>query len=249
MLLIYRQRNAPLVEKLASEAASTGLRVLLWGLDGACPSLAGWTVGDGPGARNVLLSRLFDLAAPNPNEYVLIADDDIEFAVGGLAQFVALAHHAGFMLAQPTHTLDSHYSFRFTCGRPHLLARSTLFVEIGPMVLVHPAFRGRVFPLHAHLGMGWAEAVYWHKARAPGERFGMIDAVRVRHLSPVGLDYDTMLEQGQLDQTLEEEGVPDLLQMLRTVDRWFRWRAHTPWVTPTPRPVHLPGTGQMGLSR
>ncbi len=248
MLLVYRRRNAHLVKQLATEAASIGMRVLLWGLDGTCPSLANWTVGDGPGARNVLLSRLFNLAAPDSNEYVLIADDDIEFAVGGLARFLVLAHQAGFMLAQPTHMLDSHYSFRFTCGQPHLLARSTLFVEIGPMVLVHPAFRGRVFPLHAHLEMGWAEAVYWHKARARDERFGMIDAIRIRHLSPVGLDYDKMLEQRQLDQTLDEEGVPTIHHMLCTVDRWFRWQAHAPWVTSTSRPTHLPGTRKMELS-
>ncbi len=229
MLLIYRQRHVHLVRYLVSEAESLGIRIFLWALGNIDPFLEPWTVGCGPGTRSVLLNDLLSIGSPSAEDFVLICDDDVRFVVGGLANFIGIARAGNFMLAQPTHTHDSFYTFHFTCGHPLMLARSTLFVEIGPMVLVHPEFRNRVFPMDKDLGMGWAEAIHWHKRIKPHERFGMIDGVQIQHVSPVGVDYETITEQGFLDVTLQREGLRDVQQMFGIVDRWYRWQAVPPW--------------------
>ena len=223
MILIYRLRNAGYVEQLVRQAQCANTRVLLWGLDGVAPSLAQLTVGAGPGTRSHLLTKLVEQARLAPSDYLLVCDDDAVFAVGGLRDFLQIAVKAQFMVSQPAHTLDSHYNFAFTCGRPHLIARTTHFVEIGPVVLIHPAFRTRVFPMRDDLGMGWGAEVEWHSALSAGEFFGIVDAVLIRHCSPAGVDYNTEVEARRLAQFLLAAGYKTSEDMCKTIGRWYRW--------------------------
>jgi hypothetical protein len=223
MSLIYRNRNLRLVENLVTEAQNLNARLLLWGLDGIAPSLADYTIGSGPGLRGALHTRLIQEGRVASDDYIIMCDDDVEFSVGGLRDFVQIAVEAGFMVSQPAHLRSSHYTFSFTCGRPHLTARATNFVEIGPIVLIHSAFRDRVFPMSDDLGMGWGTETLWYLARRPGERFGIVDAVRIRHCNPMGLDYDTGPERDRLNRILEEAGFQSIHEMCTTTGRWYRW--------------------------
>ena len=224
MTLIYRGRNSGIVEKLVEQANAAKIRVLLWALDDVTDSLAPYTFGQGRGSRSVLQTRLVQACGLGDDEYLVMSDDDVGFVVGGFSQFLKITVEAGFMVSQPAHIRDSHYNFAFTCGQACLTARSTHFVEIGPMVAIHPAFRDRVFPMRAELGMGWGAEVEWHSALRPGEHFGIIDAVRMRHCNPAGVDYDTAIERARLEQILTAAGFHQSEDMCKIIEPWFRWR-------------------------
>ncbi len=222
--LVYRSRNTGFAEVLVRQARAAGLRVYLWGLDGVAAPLAADTIGHGPGLRSVLHTRLVEAAGLADSDYLVVCDDDVEFAVGGFKELLQIAAEGGFMVCQPAHVRDSHYSFAFTRGRFSLTARRTHFVEIGPMVVIHPAFRGRVFPMRAALGMGWGAEVEWHSALRPGEYLGIVDAVQVRHRGEIGVEYDTAAEQARLDMILREAGFERSLDMCAVIEPWYRWR-------------------------
>lgn len=192
------------------------------------PSLAEHTVGSGPGLRSALHTRLVQEGALARDEYLVMCDDDAAFVVGGLRDFLQIAVEGGFMVSQPAHLRDSYYTSPFTCGRPQLTARATGFVEIGPLVVIHPAFRDRVFPMREDLGMGWGAEVQWHSALRNGEHFGIVDAVRIRHCGPIGTDYDTGAERIRLNQALRAAGFRDSREMCTTLKRWYRWNASEP---------------------
>ena len=223
VFLIYRNRNRRHVEQLVGQLGRLTVRLHLWALDEVVPSLATWTIGQGPGHRNDLLNELYRAAAVQPHEFIMISDDDVDFPLDDVGTFIFLATQGGFMIAQPAHLLDSFYSFSFTCTRPHLLARATKFAEIGPVVLIHPQFQRRVFPMRSDFEMGWASTIEWHQSLEHSERFGIVDAVGVRHCSRVGLDYDTDRERLLLNQALTQAGIELVDDILFTVSRWYRW--------------------------
>lgn len=230
LLCIYRARNADAVRRLVHDAESGGTRCALWALDELIPDLAPSTLGTGPGARPELLSRLALLADARATDYTVLCDDDLEFRVGCLAELLARVHAGGFVLAQPSHTRDSLTSYSFGWGRLPLVARSTEMVEIGPVVVVRKDFHDRVFPMPAHTGMGWGTEVLWHAARRLGERFAIVDVVRIRHLGAIAADYATSEEeQHRLEAVLAEHGLSDTTDLARTTGRWYRWQARPPW--------------------
>ncbi len=223
LLLIYRHRNRQHVERLLRQLGPFKVRLHLWALDDVASALAPSTVGRGPGQRNDLLNELYRAAAVQPHEFMMISDDDVEFPLNDVGRFIFFATQGGFMISQPAHLLDSFYSFGFTCVRPHLLARATKFVEIGPVVLIHPLFQGRIFPMRSDFKMGWASTIEWHQSLQDTESFGIVDAVGVRHCSQVGLDYDTDRERLLLNRVLLQAGINTVDDILFTVSRWYRW--------------------------
>lgn len=228
LVSIYRSRNAGTIAALAADAGDAGWRVLLWALDETVPEVAHWTVGEGPGERTTLLNRLVELADAGPAEHVVIVDDDVEVVRSGLSELLQTVVRAGFGLAQPAHHPRSHYSHRTTVRAPWSRARQAAFVEIGPVVVVSPAWRSRVFPIPDGYGMGWGLELLWSSLADEGCRLGIVDAVPVRHLDPPATTYDPTPERARVERLAGSHGGAELFAR-PPGQPWRPWRRRPPW--------------------
>lgn len=206
LISVYRERNAEVVARLADEAGAMGWEVRLWALDEVAPALAPVTVGSGPGGRFALVNRI---AEGRPDGWLVVADDDVVFQRGGLREAVALAARLGLDVAQPAHAAASNVSHTFTRRRPGAVARRTGFVEIGPLFILSPAAQAEVLPF-GETGMGWLVQVDWLDLAGKGLHLGILDAVPVLHLGPVGAQYDAEDERQQMDAALADRGLTGL---------------------------------------
>lgn len=128
-----------------------------------------------------------DLAA---YDWLLIIDDDIELQEDFLDLLIYFANTHGLKLAQPAHRFLSYASFKVTERHWASLARSTGFVEIGPVSLLHRDTFASLIPFPS-LRWAWGLDILWADvAKRRGWRIGVVDAVPIRHLRPVGASYD-----------------------------------------------------------
>lgn len=216
---VYRRRNADQIARLVSPLRARGWEVRLWSLDEVPAELESVTVGRGPGGRTELLNRL-SAGATGP---VVLVDDDVEFDRGDLGRFVDAAAALRFDLAQPAHTWDSRFSHVFTLARPWLGARSTTFVEIGPIVYLSRIAAERLVPMPMESRMGWGIDVRWADVLRRGElRGGIVDRLPIRHLGEVALTYSSTEEEDQLTSLLRERGVRHITSLQRTTQRFRR---------------------------
>jgi glycosyltransferase involved in cell wall biosynthesis len=128
---------------------------------------------------NGLLSEEEDLER---HDYVLTLDDDILLPHGFFDAFIPLQAKLDFAIAQPARTSDSYTDHPIVEQQRGVLARQTLFVEIGPVVSFHRSVYDVVFPFELENPMGWGyENVWSHRLRESGLKMGIIDAVPVAH--------------------------------------------------------------------
>jgi hypothetical protein len=226
---VYRQRNAPILERLLAPAIDAGWPVALWALDEPHVSLIELTAGSGPGTKFELVNRLLNHRPPGSNDHVVVSDDDAIFVRGSLVSFVAAAT-AGLDLAQPAHVLWSNISHRITWMRPFSTARLTTFVEIGPIFTVAPAWRDRVVPFPEDVGMGWGLELQWMDLRQDGCRLGIVDSTPIRHLSRFATAYAPDEEIAKLTRLLEERNAPGWRGLRRTLSTWRPWQSQPPWL-------------------
>lgn len=231
LLSIYRRANAPILAELLRPALAAGWRVRLWALDDVEPRLEEWTIGSGPGAKFDLLNGLLQEAAEGA---LVVADDDVAFGRTSVVAFADLAARAGFGISQPAHAFRSHRSHRVTLRRPLSRARLTTFVEIGPLFAVSAEWRARVAPFPDGIGMGWGLELSWMDLQDEGCRLGIVDAVPMRHLSPVGGAYVPQAESERLAGLLAERGVAGARELRwrelqRTLATWRPWQSAPPW--------------------
>jgi hypothetical protein len=231
LLAVTRHRNSALVAALCQQVRLAGGRCLLWALDDPVKGLESVTVGQGPGTRTELLNRLAAAAGLAPDEYVVLADDDVELVVGDLATLLRVCQVARFAIAQPAHSLSSIAAFRFVAGQARLVARATTVVECGPLVVVSPEFRDRVLPMPDDFGMGWGLELLWHQARRDDERFGLVDAVRQRHHGAIAADYphSVEVERDRFIALRDAAGLANLPDLFRVLATWRRRQPHPPW--------------------
>jgi len=222
---VYRRANAANVIRILDTAMPAVVK--LWALDSIEPRLARSTLGTGPGPRSTLLNRLVASLSDEFAGVVVILDDDVAFTTGTLECAVHVAREAGFGLAQPAHDAASFRSHPLTEARPLCIARTTTFVEIGPVVIVAPEWRHRIFPIPHPDGMGIGLDAEWSELSDEGCRLGIIDAIRVRHLVPPGSAYDMTGELASFRRTVDTKGGYD--QALRTVSTWWCWQRRPPW--------------------
>jgi hypothetical protein len=104
-------------------------------------------------------------------------------------------------------------------------ARLTRFVEIGPMVVIAPAIRDRVFPLDEGLGMGWGLEFRWALLSDERFRLGVLDCVVMVHDGPIGATYDG---DDQLVAELADEA-GGYSAVTRTLAYWRPWQRRPPW--------------------
>jgi GT2 family glycosyltransferase len=145
-----------------------------------------------PGAGAGKWANLNAALAAHPAEghdWLLLVDDDVRLPRGFLDAFLLCAERFSFTLAQPAHAFASHAAWEVTRRRPGVLARTTRFVEIGPVTAVHRDAFGAVLPF-PDLRMGWGLDAHWGAVAAErGWPVGVVDATPVRHLRPVAGDY------------------------------------------------------------
>ena len=228
---IYRKRNAATMARLVDEAQGSGWTVALWALDEVDDKLASVTLGSGPGQKFALLNLLLS-PPPADDAYLLVVDDDVEFAPGALATFLELVERARFGIAQPAHASRSHSSHDITVRRRLSVARLSTYVEIGPLFAVAPEWRDEVLPFPDSMGMGWGIELLWYDLQALGCLLGIIDATPLHHRDLPGLTYDMTPETIRLLSMLEERGFESLGDMQRTKAYWRPWQRDAPWVRP-----------------
>jgi hypothetical protein len=222
---VYRERNAGVLEPPVTEALQRGWDVRLWALDHAAPALAAQTVGAGAGARFRLLNALVAAADVDRYEWAVVVDDDMRLPPRSLGVLLSVAEQAGLDLVQPAHSARSHHTFHINVQRPLAIARRTSFVESGPAFAVRRPWITRTLPFAPDHEMGWGVELEWHDLAGEGARLGIVDAVAVRHLQPIGSGYRMDREASRLQRGLRERGFTDFTDIQRTLGVWRAWRA------------------------
>lgn len=135
-----------------------------------------------PTPKFELLRRLLRHVQLDDYDAVLVIDDDVELGPDWLDTFVALQLEAGFALAQPARTADSHIDHPLTQQLAGVRFRSTRFVEIGPAFCVlRPAF-DLVLSFDTRWPMGWGLDYVWpRELESAGLAMGIVDGAPVRH--------------------------------------------------------------------
>jgi glycosyltransferase involved in cell wall biosynthesis len=230
VLCIYRALNAARVAPLLAEALTRGWDVRLWALDAVAPSLAAQTVGMGAGPKFPLLNRLTSGLDLERYDWVVVSDDDVALDHGAVDELLAVAEAAGLDFVQPAHTERSHRENAITVRRPLSVARRTTFVEIGPVFAVRRPWASRVVPFPDDHGMGWGLELEWFDLERSGARLGIVDAVALRHLDPVGKGYAKVEELDRLRSRLDARGLSDMADVQQTLATWRPWQRRPAWV-------------------
>jgi hypothetical protein len=216
--VIARERNAAHVKALAEQAEG---RVEVWPLE------------QRPGRKFDLIDQLIRERPPSPDEWLVVADDDIRFVRCDLPRLIAIAKTAGLDVAQPGHDRRGNVSHGMTISRPLTRARVTSFTEIGPLFAVSPGVRDRVTATFAGSGMGWGLDVCVWPALTPPLRFGVVDEVRMLHLGKVASEYAVDDALTEMRETVARFGLSDQMQPHETYHSWFAWHR----IRPTPDPA------------
>jgi glycosyltransferase involved in cell wall biosynthesis len=227
---VYRARNAGALAPAVGDAVARGWDVRLWALDEPADPLRAVTVGSGPGAKFPLLNRLVDAVDLDGYDWAIVVDDDVELPPGALSKLLTVAGRAGLDLAQPAHTEGSHRTFPITVRKPLAVARRTSFVEIGPVFAVRRPWLTRVLPFPARHAMGWGLELEWFDLACEGARLGVVDALAVRHVGPVGRGYRWREEHARLAADVEARGLTSFADIQRTLGTWRPWQPVAPWL-------------------
>jgi glycosyltransferase involved in cell wall biosynthesis len=115
-------------------------------------------------------------------EYLLIMDDDILLPDTFIDQFLFLQSKLNFAVAQPARSLNSNGYHTITFQQKGVLARQTLFVEIGPMASFHKSVYKFFLPFDLTSPMGWGyENIWSYIAKKHKFKIGIIDNTPVDH--------------------------------------------------------------------
>jgi hypothetical protein len=192
VLGVYRRGSLLAGALPALRSARHSVEFVLGSIEAAPdPPLAGLTPATGlTGGKFENLNLLLAHAPERRRDWTLVVDDDVALPTGFLDRFLGICEAFAFDLAQPAQTLRSHSAWKVTRRRPAALARTTRFVEIGPVTAFsrEPAAELLPFP---ELRFGWGLDLHWAALAAEhGWRLGVVDAVPVRHEArTVAADY------------------------------------------------------------
>jgi hypothetical protein len=195
-LCVYRPGSTAAIEAVRElRRSSHSVAVALGATGAATPQLAADTVAsDLAGGKFENLGAIWTaLDRPEPPDWTLVLDDDVELPPRFLDRFLALCERFELALAQPAQTLASHAAWRVTRRRGGSLVRETRFVEIGPVTAFRHEAAAELLPFPA-LRYGWGLDVHWSALAAErGWRLGVVDATPVRHeRAPVATGYPSV---------------------------------------------------------
>ena len=132
-------------------------------------------------------------------DWLVITDDDVALPAHFLDRYLAAATAGDLVVSQPAHRFRSYTTYDLTRRRRGFVARQTGFVEIGPLTVIRREAFGELIPFPPSR---WAYGidVLWAKiARDHGWRMGVVDALPIGHLKPVGASYsmDEAIAEGR----------------------------------------------------
>ena len=149
--------------------------------DGELGELTALTVSE-PTPKYSLLNRLLAEEDLESYDFVVTTDDDVVLPDEFLDLFLGVQAGVGFDLAQPARTLNSYVDHPIVLQQRGVVARRTLFVEIGPVVSFGRPVYDLVFPFDESNPMGWGfENVWSSLLREDGRSEGIVDAVPMDH--------------------------------------------------------------------
>lgn len=163
---------------------------------------------------NMLLKRhnLVDIS------WLIVTDDDVALVSDFLDQFVFLLERFDFKIAQPAHNLVSNLTYEVTGRHWGTVARRTGFVELGPLVAFHRDTFSELLPFPEG-GMGWGVDAHWALlAKQRGWRMGIVDALPLRHLRPVGGGYSRDNARALAREFLKAHGGLSRREALQTIE-------------------------------
>ena len=129
-------------------------------------------------------------AAPAAFDWLIVIDDDVAIPAGWFDTFIDTLEAAAFVIANPAHNIHSFASFAVTQRQPGSIARTTAFVEQGPVVAIHRSILPHLMPL-PEMRWGWGIDFVWaQQARAYGWRIGIVDGAPITHLRAPAAAYD-----------------------------------------------------------
>lgn len=130
----------------------------------------------------LLLNELLRQVELDRHEYVLFCDDDIVLPGGFLDRYLDLVTRYELALAQPARTPDSYFDHWLVRQLDGLLARTTRFVEIGPLFSVRRDALPLLVPFDETSPMGWGYDFVWPVTmEQAGLRMGIVDATPIAH--------------------------------------------------------------------
>lgn len=228
-LCVYRERNASNVLAMIQQLPNlTELR--LHALDHVSEKLAPWTIASGPGARMDLLRALLEFQQISPDSWLAIFDDDTHFVAPGQTKFFDYVVAGGFQIAQPSIHTGNPTSHGSRHTHPLSTAREVGFVEVGPMVAFSPRAVKSVSIFPAFSKMGWGADVIWaQESKNLGLRMGVVDAAPVRHLGPIGVAYNALVEERILESALRDGDISWSQFMSSHYATWRPWKRRPPW--------------------
>jgi hypothetical protein len=170
------------------------------------------------------LNRLLGAHPADGADWLLVIDDDVELPHGFLDRFLFVCERFAFALAQPAHRLDSHAAWSVTRRRTGSVARTTAFVEIGPVTAFARRTFGELLPF-PDLRMGWGLDAHWAAvAQAHGWRCGVVDAVPIRHrAAPAAASYSREAAVAEARAFLAERPYVRAAEAERTLATHTRW--------------------------
>jgi len=181
------------------------------------------SLDEGHGRKFDLVDAMAREQPPDPDEWLVVADDDIRLVRGDLARFVAIADAAGFDLAQPALDRRGKVTSGITVSRPLTRARLTSFVEFGPVFAIRPAVRDVVTATFAGSGLGWGLRRVWHSLEPP-LRLGIVDEVRVLRRNAPDDEAEAAEARLEMYRTWERHGLVDGQQPEYTYRSWRAWQ-------------------------
>jgi hypothetical protein len=117
-------------------------------------------------------------------DWLVIIDDDVVLPRGFLDLAIEVCERLDLALAQPAQTRFSNANWIVAKRRLLSVARTTRFVEIGPVTLVRADAARLLLPFPADLRWGWGLDFQWAKLMEDAAlRMGVIDAAAVVHAS------------------------------------------------------------------
>lgn len=127
------------------------------------------------------LNALLASNPPDDYDWLVVVDDDVTLPRSFLDCFLFLAERFDLRLAQPAHKARSHAAWQVTRRQPGVVARETMYVEIGPLVAFNRDVFDALLPF-PDLRVGWGLDLHWSAvARERGWRIGVVDATPLRH--------------------------------------------------------------------
>jgi hypothetical protein len=135
-----------------------------------------------PQPKFVLLNRLLGRADLDRHAFVVVCDDDVELPAGFLDRYLELVTRHDLALAQPARTHDSYIDHWIVEQLDGLDARTTRFVEIGPLFSIRRDAVRRLVPFAEDSPMGWGYDFVWPVViENAGLRMGIVDATPIAH--------------------------------------------------------------------